>query len=121
LNYRANKKSLADHPLPDWFDRAKLGIFVHWGLYSLPAWAPTSGESATVAAQKGWKYWFENNAYAEWYWNSMRVPGSATQSHHHRTYGDLAYEGFAPLCRDGDQTSRRLSALAQRGPQSAQK
>jgi alpha-L-fucosidase len=96
LNYRANKKSLADHPLPDWFDRAKLGIFVHWGLYSLPAWAPTSGESATVAAQKGWKYWFENNAYAEWYWNSMRVPGSATQSHHHRTYGDLAYEGFAP-------------------------
>ncbi|HHS96897.1 MAG TPA: hypothetical protein ENK08_03220, partial [Chloroflexi bacterium] len=26
--------------LPAWFDDAKLGVFLHWGLYSVPAWAP---------------------------------------------------------------------------------
>jgi alpha-L-fucosidase len=26
-----------DHPAPKWFTDAKLGIFVHWGPYSVPA------------------------------------------------------------------------------------
>lgn len=29
-------KSLKTHPLPKWFQDAKLGIFIHWGLYSVP-------------------------------------------------------------------------------------
>ena len=33
--------SLQQHSLPRWFDDAKLGIFVHWGLYSVPAFAYT--------------------------------------------------------------------------------
>ncbi|MEI6363960.1 MAG: alpha-L-fucosidase, partial [Actinomycetes bacterium] len=28
-------ESLATHPLPGWYDDAKLGIFLHWGLYSI--------------------------------------------------------------------------------------
>jgi alpha-L-fucosidase len=96
LNYQPNRKSLAAHPLPEWFDQAKLGIFVHWGLYSVPAWAPPTGEFGAVTSRKGWKYWFENNAYAEWYWNSMRLAGSPTQVHHRQEYGDQPYEIFAP-------------------------
>jgi alpha-L-fucosidase len=33
-------ESVRAHPLPDWFADAKLGIFLHWGLFSVPGWAP---------------------------------------------------------------------------------
>jgi len=33
-------ESLKKHQVPEWYQDAKLGIFVHWGLYSVPAWAP---------------------------------------------------------------------------------
>ena len=39
-HYEATIESLDQHPLPQWFDDAKLGIFIHWGLYSVPGWAP---------------------------------------------------------------------------------
>ena len=83
--------------LPAWFADAKLGIFVHWGLYSVPAWAPTTGPLTEVVANEGWQAWFRRNPYAEWYWNSLSVPGSPTAEHHRTTYGaDTPYEAFAP-------------------------
>jgi alpha-L-fucosidase len=36
--YRPSWESLDRHPLPEWFDRAKFGIFIHWGVYSVPAY-----------------------------------------------------------------------------------
>nr|MCH9730183.1 alpha-L-fucosidase [Actinomycetes bacterium] len=33
-------ESVSSHSLPRWYDDAKLGIFIHWGLYSVPGWAP---------------------------------------------------------------------------------
>ena len=32
--------ALAGRTTPDWFRDAKLGIFIHWGVYSVPGWAP---------------------------------------------------------------------------------
>jgi alpha-L-fucosidase len=29
--------------VPDWYRDAKLGFFIHWGLYSVPAWATAHG------------------------------------------------------------------------------
>ena len=46
--YENNWESLNKRPVPEWFADAKFGIFIHWGLYSVPAYAP-----------KG--------KYAEWY------------------------------------------------------
>ena len=75
---------LRRHVAPPWFDDAKLGIFIHWGLYSVPAWAPLrTGDLA-----RG------ENAYAEWYENSLRIPGSPTAEHHAATYGDAPYADF---------------------------
>ena len=37
-----------ERPTPQWFKNAKLGIFVHWGVYSLPAWAEPTAELGTV-------------------------------------------------------------------------
>ena len=42
--YEATIESLNTHPLPAWYADAKLGIFIHWGLYSVPGWAVTSRE-----------------------------------------------------------------------------
>jgi len=39
--YEATEKSLASHLAPGWWKDAKLGIFIHWGLYSVPGFAPT--------------------------------------------------------------------------------
>ncbi len=96
--YEPTMASLRSHPLPAWFADAKLGIFVHWTPASVPGWAPTTGEMAEVIARRGWRYWFAHNPYAEWYANSLRIPGSPTQAYHRQTYGaDFPYDAFIPL------------------------
>jgi alpha-L-fucosidase len=90
--------------VPDWFHDAKLGIFIHWGLYSVPGWAPTTYELGDVIETGDWDAWFTNNAYAEWYLNSLRIKGSPTHKHHVETYGrDFQYDDFIPLF---DEASR---------------
>ena len=37
--YTPDWKSLDARPLPSWYDEAKLGIFVHWGVFSVPAFS----------------------------------------------------------------------------------
>ena len=49
--YEPNWKSLDKRPVPNWFDEAKVGIFIHWGIYSVPAFGTTS----------------KSNGYAEWF------------------------------------------------------
>ena len=97
MHYQPTRESVSTHPVPDWFNNAKLGIFVHWGLYSVPAWAPLRAELSEVFESGNWGDWFANNPYAEWYGNSMRIPGGATHRHHAATYGaEFPYRNFAP-------------------------
>jgi alpha-L-fucosidase len=78
--YDATDASLSRHQAPDWFTRAKFGIFIHWGVYSVPAWAPVGKE------------------YAEWYWQHMNNPSDPTYAYHEQTYGrDFAYDDFIPM------------------------
>lgn len=101
-------ESLSTRELPEWYNNAKLGIFIHWGAYSVPGWAPLTGEldevlaeNATEDGQPGWSYWFAHNPYAEWYSNSMRVEDSETAAYHAETYGeDFAYEDFIPVFQE---------------------
>ncbi len=98
MTYEPTWDSVSTHPVPDWFHNAKFGIFVHWGLYSAPAWAPLTGEMGEVIQNEGWAGWFTRNPYAEWYLNSLRIAGSPTQQHHVETYGpDFTYDDFAPI------------------------
>ncbi|KAI0076394.1 glycoside hydrolase family 29 protein [Panus rudis PR-1116 ss-1] len=72
-------ESLRTHEAPDWFDDAKFGIFIHWGIYSVPAWAPTGKQ------------------YAAWYnWDLHNPPGgSPTLDHQRETYGtSIVYDDF---------------------------
>jgi len=75
-----------------------LGIFIHWGLYSVPGWAPLTGEFKQVIAKEGWARWFTHNPYAEWYLNSIRIEGSPSHRYHLQTYGEgFSYDDFIPL------------------------
>ncbi len=77
-------ESIETHRVPEWFDDAKLGIFIHWGLYSVPGWATPTGELGKV----DWNKWFYQNPYAEWYLNSLRLKDTPTYRHHMETYGE---------------------------------
>src|SRR6201985_2062312 len=75
-HYEPTLESLNQHPLPQWYADAKLGIFVHWGLYSVPGWAPLSHPDHDFRNTD----YIKNNPYAEWYYNVMRIDGSPTQA-----------------------------------------
>ncbi len=79
VKYEPTWESLDARPLPQWFSDAKFGIFIHWGLYSVPAWGP-------------------KDQYAEWYWNHMQDKEGATWKFHEKTYGaDFQYQDFVPM------------------------
>ena len=81
--YEATIESLDKHPLPDWYAGAKLGIFIHWGLYSVPGWAPLNHPDHDFSSNDYIKY----DPYAEWYLNTVRVPGSPTEKYDREHYG----------------------------------
>jgi len=91
--YAPTWESVDQRPTPAWFSEARFGIFIHWGTYSVPAYAPVIPGRL---------------AYAEWYWHAMtkgRGGGgnpveAGTWAFHQRVYGpDYGYERFAPRFR----------------------
>src|ERR1700689_1049830 len=79
--YQPNWDSIDKRPTPAWFSDAKFGIFIHWGVYSVPAYAPVIPGKL---------------AYAEWYWNAMThgrddpqadAIQTGTWAFHQRLYG----------------------------------
>ncbi len=91
--YQPTWESVDSRPTPSWFTDAKFGIFIHWGVYSVPAYAPVLPN---------------NLAYAEWYWHAItegQKPGAnpvdaGSWAFHKRVYGaDYPYQNFAPRFR----------------------
>lgn len=74
--YKADFKSLSGHKTPDWFTYGKFGVFIHWGIYSVPA--------------------FGN----EWYSRAMYERTCREFDHHVKTYGkqsEFGYKDFIPM------------------------
>lgn len=91
-NYQPSWESLDKRPVPQWFEDSKFGIFIHWGVYSVPSWGPT-GDSIGVY-----------DKYAEWYWNKLLNSESKVNKYflrfHNKTYGpDFKYQDFTPMFR----------------------
>ncbi|SDK36572.1 alpha-L-fucosidase [Catalinimonas alkaloidigena] len=83
--YQPNWASLDNRPVPEWYQDAKFGIFIHWGVYSVPSYAP---KDVSLYAR-----------YAEWYWK--RLVDSTAEGHaqfvayHNRVWGeDFKYPDF---------------------------
>ena len=64
--YTPSWESVATHPLPGWYDDAKLGVFLHWGLYSVPGWAPQLPDIQELLEERGPAQMLRANPYAEW-------------------------------------------------------
>jgi alpha-L-fucosidase len=92
--YEPTWESIMQHRVPEWYEDAKLGIFIHWGLYSVPGWAPISEEIWKIDPNERAK----NNPYAEWYLNTMKIKDSPTWKYHVKTYGaNFKYLDFIPI------------------------
>ncbi len=79
--YQANWKSLNQRKIPAWFHQDKFGIFIHWGVYAVPAYAP-------VIPNSGY-------SYAEWYWYRLPEKQKDFISFHEKNYGsNFTYEQF---------------------------
>jgi len=80
-HYEPNWQSLNQRPTPQWFDDAKFGIFIHWGVYSVPAYADPHSQIGET--------------YAEWYWNHMHNKSGPTWAFHLAHYGaNFEYQDF---------------------------
>ena len=74
--FEPNWDSLRGYRIPAWYEHGKFGIFIHWGVYAVPA--------------------FDN----EWYPRNMYRQGEKAYEHHVATYGpqaEFGYKDFIPL------------------------
>jgi alpha-L-fucosidase len=78
--YTPTWASVDQHPpAPEWFQDAKFGIYYHWGVFSVPAFAN------------------------EWYPRNLYISGSNENNHHKSVYGEPAawpYHNFINGARD---------------------
>ena len=92
-DFGADAPSYPLQGVPEWFRDAKLGFFIHWGLYSVPAWATAHGEGQVPVEDA-----YTHHQYAEWYGNTVRIPDSPTWKRHQDVYGTgTSYEDLADL------------------------
>ena len=74
--YTDTWESLQKYRVPEWYQKKKFGIFIHWGIYSVPS--------------------FGN----EWYSRNMYIQGTPEYEHHIKTYGlhkEFGYKDFIPM------------------------
>lgn len=84
--YQPNWESLDKRETPQWWKDAKFGIFIHWGLYSVPAYAPVNEVDGIY------------EKYAEHYYNRLLTGNKFFQDFHAKHYGEnFKYGDFASL------------------------
>ena len=74
--FHDNWESLSDYQVPEWYSNLRFGIFIHYGLFSVPAFD------------------------SEWYPRMMYVKGSRAYQHHLETYGphtEFGLKNFIPM------------------------
>lgn len=86
-------KRLRRRRVPAWWQDAKLGIFVHWTIASVPAFAPV-GKDFSSLLKSGRRDAYSLSPYVEWYENSLRFPESPVAQHHRETHSGRSYQSF---------------------------
>ena len=77
-------EELDNRKMPEWYQKAKFGVFIHWGPYSVPAYRSINDEIF--------------GSYAEWYYAT--VYGNYRNNgddFHKRMYGDMEYREFGDM------------------------
>ncbi|WP_153797751.1 alpha-L-fucosidase [Foetidibacter luteolus] len=73
--YQPNWQSLDTRPIPQWYKNSKFGIFIHWGVYAVPGFAPKGN-------------------YSEWYQYALETKDSATVAYHKINFNNAPYYKF---------------------------
>lgn len=84
--YKANWQSLSNHKTPSWYYHDKLGVFIHWGIYSVPAYGN------------------------EWYSRAMYDKNVREFEHHVKNYGPqnkFGYKDFIPMFKGESFDAKR--------------
>ncbi|HEV2365788.1 MAG TPA: alpha-L-fucosidase [Caulobacteraceae bacterium] len=89
----ADFSAFQDRPCPDWYAAPQLGVFIHWGVFAVPAFAPR-GVSITELTRRRYDDLFALAPYAEWYQNAIALEGSESAGHHASVWGGRPYERF---------------------------
>lgn len=80
--YTPTFESIYSHEAPNWYNNGKFGIFIHWGVYSVPGWGNVG----------------KNETYAEWYWWDQNLGPNTTEETYQydlATYGpNHVYDDF---------------------------
>ena len=74
--FKASWTSLSNHKTPEWYYKAKFGIFIHWGIYSVPAYG------------------------SEWYSRAMYDTNHSEYEYHRKNFGnqkEFGYKDFIPM------------------------
>ena len=92
--YKDNQKALGYLKFNTWYKNAKFGVFLHWGVYSVPAY------------------------YSEWYPRLMYYKGNPVYWHHKKKYGkDFNYRDFVPMFKaekfDAEKWNQRFQCCVQ--------
>ena len=83
--YEPTWESIDSRPVPQWFQDAKFGVFIHWGVYSVPSYVYINREGSVY------------DCYAEWYEVLAMTQKGPNRDFHDRVYGkDFQYRDFAP-------------------------
>lgn len=79
-----NWESLNKRGIPAWFNQEKFGIFIHWGVYAVPSYAPIIPNSG--------------DSYAEWYWYRIHNKQKNFYDFHVKNFGSpFAYQQFESM------------------------
>ncbi|NNV56894.1 alpha-L-fucosidase [Limnovirga soli] len=79
--FQPNWASLNTRKMPAWFQQDKFGIFIHWGVYAVPSYAP-------VIPNSGY-------SYSEWYWYRLNEKQKDFKAFHDKNFGaDFLYPQF---------------------------
>jgi len=90
--YTPDWKSIDSRPLPTWFDEAKFGIFIHWGVFSVPS-----------------------TGAAEWFVQAWKTGDPYTVDFMKRNYPpDFTYADFAALFKAEFYDPNRWADLFQK-------
>ncbi|XP_068629587.1 tissue alpha-L-fucosidase-like [Battus philenor] len=72
--YAPEWSDLDTRPLPRWYDEAKIGIFLHWGVYSVPGYS------------------------SEWFWSNWKGGDEGSKKFMEKNYPPgFTYQDFAPM------------------------
>lgn len=96
--WKPTLESIESHETPEWFEDAKFGMFIDWGLWSVAGWAPKKENSKAM--------------YPDWYEKWMYTD-SATIGYHKKNWGeDFERDDFIPLFTAEKYNPEKLAGIA---------